>query len=104
VAWQPIWSIEPIPFDAALVGLAEQACLDVTGQAHRLPSGALHDCAEVARRAPATMVFAPSTGGISHTPAEDTPERDLEQALAVYARLVELTVGWLGFSPARPAS
>jgi len=101
VTWQRIWSIEPIPFDPELVALAERACQEVTGAAHRLPSGALHDCAEVARLAPAVMVFAPSTGGISHSPAEDTPERDLERALAVYARLVELTTARLDGNPVR---
>jgi hydantoinase/carbamoylase family amidase len=95
ITWHRIWNIEPIPFDPELVAMAEQACQEVTDAAHRLPSGALHDCAEIARLAPAVMVFAASTGGISHSPAEDTPERDLERALVTFARLVELTIEWL---------
>ena len=59
VEWKRIWQIDPIPFDERLVDLAAQAVGEITGDDDppRLPSGALHDCAEVARRAPAVMVF-----------------------------------------------
>ncbi len=96
VAWKRIWQIDPVPFDGALVELAAQAVAEVTGdEAPRLPSGALHDCAEVARRAPAVMVFSSSTGGVSHSPVEDTPEDDLRVALRAYGRLYELTAGMM---------
>src|SRR4051794_21299911 len=92
VEWKRIWQIDPVPFDEQLVGLAAQAVAETTGdEAPRLPSGALHDCAEVARRAPAVMVFSSSTGGVSHSPVEDTPEDDLRAALKAYGRLFELT-------------
>ena len=54
VEWKRIWQIDPIPFDERLVDLAAQAVGEVTGDDDppRLPSGALHDAAEVARRAP----------------------------------------------------
>ncbi len=94
-AWREIWRIDPVPFHPELVELAAQACEETTGTAHRLPSGALHDCAEVARRAPATMLFAASIDGVSHSPAEDTSEDDLRAGLTAYARLVELTMAWL---------
>jgi hydantoinase/carbamoylase family amidase len=96
VAWQRIWQIDPIPFDTDLVELAAQAVGEVTGdEAPRLPSGALHDCAEVARVAPAVMVFSSSTGGVSHSPVEDTPEEDLLVALRAFGRLYELVAGRL---------
>ena len=92
VEWKRIWQIDPVPFDAKLVDLAAQAVAEVTGdEAPRLPSGALHDCAEVARVLPAVMIFSSSTGGVSHSPAEDTPEDDLRAALQVYGRLFALT-------------
>ena len=52
VEWKRIWQIDPIPFDERLVDLAAQAVGEITGDADppRLPSGALHDCAEVARQ------------------------------------------------------
>src|SRR4051794_27085042 len=94
VSWRRIWQIDPVPFDERLVELAAQAVSEVTGEdATRLPSGALHDCAEVARRAPAVMVFSSSTDGVSHSAAEDTPEEDLRAALRAYGRLYELTAG-----------
>jgi N-carbamoyl-L-amino-acid hydrolase len=97
VEWRRIWQIDPVPFDERLVELAAQAVAEVTGDDDppRLPSGALHDCAEVARRAPAVMVFSSSTDGVSHSPAEDTPEDDLRVALRAYGRLYELTAGMI---------
>ncbi|OFW71237.1 MAG: Zn-dependent hydrolase, partial [Actinobacteria bacterium RBG_16_68_12] len=49
VEWEKIWSIEPILFDETLLGFCEEAILEVAGTAYRLPSGPLHDAAEVAR-------------------------------------------------------
>ncbi len=92
VEWEPLWSIDPVPFHPELVELAAQA---VGADAHRLPSGALHDAAEAARLIPAVMLFTSSTGGISHSNREDTPEPDLVEALAAFGRLAELTQDWL---------
>jgi N-carbamoyl-L-amino-acid hydrolase len=55
----------------------------------------VHDAAEVARRYPTVMVFSSSTDGVSHSPAEDTPEDDLRVALKAYGRLYELTAGMI---------
>jgi N-carbamoyl-L-amino-acid hydrolase len=88
VAWEQIWEIEPIPFDAGLIDLGDAVIGEVAGTSHRLPSGPLHDAAEMARRIPTVMLFVKSLGGVSHTNAEDTPEEDLE--LSVRA-LHELT-------------
>ncbi len=97
VSWKRIWQIDPIPFDTKLVDLAAQAISEITGDDDppRLPSGALHDAAEVARRAPVVMVFSSSTNGVSHSPVEDTPEDDLRVALKSYGRLYELTAGMI---------
>src|SRR3954465_5155675 len=95
VEWKQIWQIDPIPFDEKLVNLAAQAIGEITNDDDppRLPSGALHDAAEVARRAPTAMIFRPSIAGVSHSPAEDTPEADLRVALNAYGRLYDLTAG-----------
>jgi hydantoinase/carbamoylase family amidase len=97
VEWRRIWQIDPVPFDERLVELAAQAVSEVTGDGDppRLPSGALHDAAEVARRAPTVMVFSSSTDGVSHNASEDTPEDDLRAALQAYGRLYELTAGMI---------
>jgi hydantoinase/carbamoylase family amidase len=78
-----IWRIEPIEFDDRLVAAAKEAA---RGE-RALASGALHDAAELARHVPVAMVFAPSTGGLSHAKEEDTPEADLEKAIAAYGDL-----------------
>jgi hydantoinase/carbamoylase family amidase len=82
VEWDKIWSIEPIPFDERLIGLADEAIVEVAGSSHRLPSGPLHDAAEVARAGiPTVMLFVQSLRGLSHTKLEDTKEEHLELAV-----------------------
>jgi N-carbamoyl-L-amino-acid hydrolase len=88
VEWSKIWSIEPIPFDARLIELADEAVREVAGRSHRLPSGPLHDAAEVARAGiPTVMVFVQSLRGLSHTKLEDTKEEHLELAVEALDRL-----------------
>ena len=85
VSWERIWRIEPIPFDGALVGLCEEAILETCGRAHRLPSGPLHDAAEVSRAGvPTAMMFVQSLGGISHNKIEDTREEHLELCVRAF--------------------
>jgi N-carbamoyl-L-amino-acid hydrolase len=79
VSWNRIWNIQPILFDDALIDLAEASIREVAGRSHRLPSGPLHDAAEVARAGvPTVMVFVQSLRGLSHTKLEDTKEEHLE--------------------------
>jgi N-carbamoyl-L-amino-acid hydrolase len=89
VSEEHVWSIEPIPFDERLVA----AALESAGSGRVIASGALHDAAEMARRVPTAMLFAPSTGGLSHTAAEDTPEPDLERAIEAFGRLTARVLG-----------
>ena len=42
-----IWQIEPILFDPHLIDLCDESIREVAGESHRLPSGPLHDAAEV---------------------------------------------------------
>ena len=73
VEWQRIWNIEPILFDNGLITLADESIREVTGPSHQLPSGPLHDAAEVARAGiPTVMLFVQSLRGLSHTKLEDT--------------------------------
>ncbi|HEY8705314.1 MAG TPA: hydantoinase/carbamoylase family amidase, partial [Gaiellaceae bacterium] len=88
VSWDRIWSIEPILFDEGLVELADESIREVCGTSHRLPSGPLHDAAEVARAGvPTVMVFVQSLRGLSHTKLEDTKEEHLELAVRALDRL-----------------
>jgi hydantoinase/carbamoylase family amidase len=88
VAWERIWNIEPILFDEALIELADEAVTEVAGTSHRLPSGPLHDAAEVARAGvPTVMLFVQSLRGLSHTKLEDTRPEHLELAVQALDRL-----------------
>ena len=78
VEWERIWWIEPILFDETLIGLADEAIREVAGISHRLPSGPLHDAAEVSRAGiPTVMIFVQSLRGLSHTKLEDTKREHL---------------------------
>jgi hydantoinase/carbamoylase family amidase len=88
VEWERIWSIEPIPFDDRLIELADESVREVASSSHRLPSGPLHDAAEVARAGiPTVMLFVQSLRGLSHTKLEDTKEEHLELAVQALDRL-----------------
>jgi N-carbamoyl-L-amino-acid hydrolase len=89
-----LWSIEPIPFDDRLIALADEVVAEVAGRSHRLPSGPLHDAAEMARVLPTVMLFVKSLGGVSHTKAEDTPEEDLELSVRALYELTRRTLAW----------
>ena len=91
--WERIWSIQPILFDEKLLGFCEEAVLEVAGTSHRLPSGPLHDAAEVARaRVPTVMLFVQSLRGLSHTKLEDTREEHLELSVQALDRLADKTI------------
>ena len=93
VAWERIWRIDPILFDEALIELADEAVTEVAGQSHRLPSGPLHDAAEVARAGvPTVMLFVQSLRGLSHTKLEDTKPEHLELSVQALDRLAAKTI------------
>jgi N-carbamoyl-L-amino-acid hydrolase len=93
VDWERIWSIEPIRFDETLIGFADEAVVEVAGTSHRLPSGPLHDAAEVARAGvPTVMLFVQSLRGLSHTKLEDTRPEHLELAVRALDRLAARTI------------
>jgi N-carbamoyl-L-amino-acid hydrolase len=93
VEWQRIWNIEPILFNDALIELAEESIREVTSDSHRLPSGPLHDAAEVARAGvPTVMLFVQSLRGLSHTKLEDTKEEHLELAVEALDKLASKTI------------
>ena len=96
VAWERIWNIEPILFDETLIGFAEEAVRKVSGTSHRLPSGPLHDAAEVSRAGvPTVMLFVQSLRGLSHTKLEDTKREHLELSVRALDRLTSKTIAWL---------
>ena len=96
VEWSKIWSIEPISFDQRLIAFCEEAIREIAGTFHKLPSGPLHDAAEVARAGiPTVMMFTQSLAGLSHNKAEDTRIEDLRLAVDAFGRLANKTAAWL---------
>jgi hydantoinase/carbamoylase family amidase len=96
VEWERIWSIEPILFDETLIGFADEAIREVSGTSHRLPSGPLHDAAEVSRAGiPTVMLFVQSLRGLSHTKLEDTKTEHLELSVQALDKLASRTMEWL---------
>jgi N-carbamoyl-L-amino-acid hydrolase len=96
VEWSRLWQIEPIPFHPDLIDLGDDAIREVCGAGHRLPSGPLHDAAEVARAGvPTVMLFVQSLRGISHNKIEDTREEHLEQSVAALDRLASKAIQWI---------
>jgi N-carbamoyl-L-amino-acid hydrolase len=96
VSWSKIWSIEPISFDPRLIKFCEESIRETAGYSHALPSGPLHDAAEVARTGiPTVMMFTQSLAGLSHNKAEDTKIDDLKLAVQAFDRLARKTMDWL---------
>ena len=96
VSWERLWQIEPMSFDERLIDLCDESIRETCGKSYRLPSGPLHDAAEVARAGvPTVMMFVQSLHGISHNKIEDTTEEHLELAVRAFDRLASKTIAWI---------
>jgi N-carbamoyl-L-amino-acid hydrolase len=96
VAWSTLWSIQPFPFNSELITLGDEAIQEVCGVSHRLPSGPLHDAAEVCRAGvPTVMLFVQSLRGISHNKIEDTKEEHLKKSVLAFDRLATKVMRWI---------
>ncbi len=96
VEWSKIWSIAPIPFHPELIRLCDEAIVEAVGESQHLPSGPLHDAAEVAQLGvPTVMMFVQSLNGLSHNPAEDTKREHVELAVRAFGTLAEKTMEWM---------
>jgi N-carbamoyl-L-amino-acid hydrolase len=96
VEWSRIWNIEPVPFHRELIALADEAIRETVGVSHQMPSGPLHDAAEVSRAGiPTVMMFVQSLNGISHNKIEDTKQEHLELAISAFDKLAAKTMKWI---------
>ncbi len=96
VEWNPIWQIHPILFNPDLIEMCDAAIRETCGVVHRLPSGPLHDAAEVARAGvPTIMLFVQSLRGLSHAKEEDTKEEHLALCVEALDRLATKTMQWI---------
>jgi hydantoinase/carbamoylase family amidase len=96
VSWERLWQIAPRPFNDTLISLCDEAIRETCGQSHRLPSGPLHDAAEVAAAGiPTVMMFVQSLHGISHNKIEDTKEAHLELCVIAFDKLADKAMAWI---------
>jgi hydantoinase/carbamoylase family amidase len=101
-SWERLWQIEPILFNDDLIALCDEAISETGADPHRLPSGPLHDAAEVARAGiPTIMMFVQSLHGISHNKIEDTKEEHLEMAVIAFDKLADKAMRWIERSAPR---
>ena len=101
VAWSRIWNIEPILFNKELIRMCYDSCAEVAGAAHKLPSGPLHDAAEVARAGvPTVMLFVQSLRGSSHNPIEDPRIEHIEMSVRALDKLADKAIAWIAKSSA----
>jgi N-carbamoyl-L-amino-acid hydrolase len=99
VRWELQWRIPPRPFHPQLIEFADQAVRETTGTSHRMPSGALHDAAEMASAGvPTVMLFVQSLRGLSHTREEDTRPDHIEASVEALDRLAAKTIAWVAAS------
>ncbi len=96
VTWSPLLHITPRLFDETLMKFVRASVKEITGSAPELPSGPLHDAAEMADLVPTAMVFAQSSPGISHTRLEDTPLPALDQSIQSFLRTVDYALEHYG--------
>lgn len=81
----------PVEFSQEIVDVIARVCAAQNLDAMKMPSGAGHDAAHVARVAPAGMIFIPSREGISHDPREFSAIEEIERgARVLLGALLEL--------------
>jgi beta-ureidopropionase / N-carbamoyl-L-amino-acid hydrolase len=74
---------EPVSFPSEMVFLVETTARELALPCRRLFSGAGHDAQMMARLCPASMIFVPSVGGLSHNVQEYTAPEHLEAGASV---------------------
>lgn len=87
------WYSPLTPFDPALVARVRDAARRLGYRHMDMPTGIGHDAVYVARVVPATMIFCPCHGGISHNEAESITPAWAEAGLRVLADAVLATAG-----------
>lgn len=81
-----LWMDEaPVPMDANIVAILEEAAKKANTKYRVMHSGAGHDSQIIAPHYPTAMIFVPSIGGISHNPAEATKLEDLVEGVKMMA-------------------
>ena len=73
-----VWQAAGVIFDPVCVSAVREAASELGCNAMEIVSGAGHDSVHVASVVPASMIFVPCAGGLSHNEAESATQADLE--------------------------
>jgi allantoate deiminase len=87
--WNEVQATGAVACSSGLMAELEAAVADAGVQVRRLPSGAGHDAAVMARVCDVAMLFVRCAGGISHNPAEAVAAEDVAVAIEVTSRLLD---------------
>lgn len=90
LSWQPLQENRAVPCSLHLTKLLAQSLEKVGYPPHSLPSGAGHDAVVLSALTDIAMLFVRCRGGISHNPAELVSAEDVEVALKVTERFLQL--------------
>jgi beta-ureidopropionase / N-carbamoyl-L-amino-acid hydrolase len=88
IATRSLARFEPVAFPREMVSLVETTAQELGFACRRLPSGAGHDAQMMARLCPASMIFVPSVGGLSHNVREHTAPEHLHAGASVLLNAV----------------
>lgn len=84
---------DPVPFDEGICQKVEKAAAARNLKCRRMVSGAGQDAQMMARICPTAMIFVPSVKGISHNPAEYTPDQACINGANVFLDVVREMIG-----------
>jgi len=88
-AWTEVQVMPAVACSPGLTRVLETAVADTGVRVARLPSGAGHDAAVMARICDVAMLFVRCAGGVSHNPAEAVTAADVAVAIDVVRGLVD---------------
>lgn len=89
VSFEMLTKDRPAALSEAMAQQTEAICREKGYSYLHMNSGAGHDAMHMAKIAPATMVFIPCRGGISHNPAEYADNEDICRAVEVLAEILK---------------
>lgn len=88
ITWEMLTADKPVALSATLAQQSEAICRELGYSYLHMNSGAGHDAMNMAKLAPATMIFIPCRGGISHNPAEFAKSEDICRGVEVLAHIL----------------
>ncbi len=83
ISTEPMSHFDPVDFDEKICQKIEQSAQKHGYSVRRIVSGAGQDAQMLARICPTAMIFVPSVNGISHDPAEYTPDDAIQKGANV---------------------